>query len=79
MGQLITELRGRGWPVWAIAQELGVQPLSIARWQKGERNPANARGMILILRELRQRRQIPKRRRIANPRNPTRYVKGDGG
>ena len=61
--EMITELRGKGWTVAALADELGVDYDTVGRWQRGTRSPANAVGVRVVLGQLLKRQRIPKRRR----------------
>lgn len=68
--ELIAKLRGKGWTQAAIADELGVDSDSVYRWEVGLRSPANAVGVVTVLRGLVQKKRIPKRRRFKGKRNP---------
>jgi transcriptional regulator with XRE-family HTH domain len=68
--ELIAELRGKGWTLAAIADELKVDHDTVYRWQRGLRSPANPVGVLAVLKGLLQRRRVPKRRRYVGKRNP---------
>jgi hypothetical protein len=71
INDLIVELRGKGWTVAAIADELGVDYYTIYKWQKGIHAPANPRAVQRVLGELLKQRRIPKRKRYTRKRNPS--------
>ena len=58
----IADLRERGWTTAAIAEAVGVRWPTIYRWVTGSRSPANAAGVVALLRQL-KRRSVPPRRR----------------
>lgn len=60
--QEVADLRERGWTTAAIADAVGVQWPTIYRWVKGSRTPANAAGVVALLRQM-KRRSVPPRRR----------------
>ena len=72
MQEILEQLREKGWPRWAISEELGVMPHTITRWQTGERTPTNGHTVAMALKQLLERKRIPKKRRVANPRYPGR-------
>jgi IS30 family transposase len=59
----IAELQDKGWSISALADELGVQPWTVTRWIKGERNPENPKTVLLALDAIGRKRNIPKRKR----------------
>ena len=68
--ELIAALRAKGWTLAAIADYLRVDRDSVYRWERGLRNPANAVGVVMALKDLLRRRRIPKRSRRGSRRNP---------
>ena len=64
---MLQDLRDKGWTYAAIADEVGVEYMTVWRWAKG-RVPANSRGVATILRHLGTRRRIPKQRRVGSGR-----------
>ncbi len=60
---MLGELRGKGWTLAALADELGVYWTAIYKWQAGETYPRNAKPVLLALRGLTKRRRVPKRHR----------------
>ena len=61
----IRALRGKGWTLASMADELGVSRRGIAAWQSGERYPENVKGVLTLLDQLAKRKRIPKQRRYA--------------
>ena len=61
----IANLRQSGWTVAAIADELGVRPMTVHRWVSGDRYPENAKPVMIALEQIGKRKRIPKRRRYA--------------
>ena len=70
IAEMITKLRGKGWTVAAIADELEVNYYTVVRWENGTRMPANAAGVRVILERLERRQRIPKQRRYAKKSPP---------
>ena len=60
--QALRELKERGWTLAAVADEIGVARYTVDRWRKGIAKPANPRGTVLLLKQLLQRKVIPKQR-----------------
>ena len=65
--QRIGDLQEKGWTLAALAHELGLTVNAVEKWKAGQRYPANAKPVLVMLGQLANRRRIPKRRR---------YVKG---
>ena len=61
--RVLGELKGKGWTLAAIADELSVAANTVVRWNSGDRYPANSSGVKVILGQLKLRRRIPKRKR----------------
>lgn len=61
MQSAIVDLRGKGWSLVSIAEELGVFRTAIDKWVAGDRYPRNARGIHVMLDQLQHR----------SPRRPT--------
>ena len=59
----IAVLQQNGWSLAAIADEMGVSYNTVQKWKAGDRQPANSKMVLRGLESLRQRKQIPKRRR----------------
>ena len=59
----ITELQEKGWTLAALADELGVTVNAVQKWKAGDRNPSNAKAVLVLLDQLAGRKRIPKRRR----------------
>ena len=66
--ELIAGLRKRGWAVWAIAEELDVTYQAVSYWERGQRQPSNSKGVVMVLKSLAERKQIPRKRRPAKHR-----------
>jgi orotate phosphoribosyltransferase-like protein len=64
----IAQLQEKGWTLAAIADELGVTSDTVEHWRVGRRNATNAKGMLIILDKLLEKRRIPKKRRYAKGR-----------
>lgn len=61
----IAQLQEKGWTLAAIADELGVTSDTVEHWRAGRRNATNAKGMLIILDKLLEKRRIPKKKRYA--------------
>ncbi len=61
----IAELTEKGWTLAAIADELGVTPDTVELWKAGKRSPTNAKGILLMLDKVSEKKRIPKRKRYA--------------
>jgi transcriptional regulator with XRE-family HTH domain len=61
----IAQLAEKGWTLAAIADELGVTPDTVELWKAGKRNPTNAKGILLMLDKVIEKKRIPKRKRYA--------------
>ena len=59
----IAELQEKGWTLAALAGELGVTVNAVEKWKAGDRNPSNARAILVLLDQLIKRKRIPKKRR----------------
>ena len=62
----LAELQANGWTLAAIADEIGVTVNAVEKWKAGARNPANIKGVLMLLDQLAQRKRIPKQRRYAS-------------
>jgi transcriptional regulator with XRE-family HTH domain len=61
----IAQLMERGWTLSAIADEIGVTSDTVELWRAGKRNPTNAKGILLMLDRVSEKKRIPKKRRYA--------------
>ena len=61
--QKIAILQEKGWTIAALADELGLTINAVEKWKYGERYPANAKAIMIVLDQLALRKRIPKRRR----------------
>ena len=59
----LSRLLDLGWTSAAIADELGVSPVTVFRWQKGDRQPEHLKSVLYLLEALSTRRRIPRRRK----------------
>ena len=59
----LSRLLDLGWTSAAIADELGVSPVTVFRWQKGDRQPEHLKSVLHLLEALSTRTRIPRRRR----------------
>ena len=62
--ELLAELRGKGWTLAAIADELGLTRNAVDAWRSGTRFPSNAVAVKRELVRLSRRKRIPKKRRV---------------
>jgi hypothetical protein len=62
----IAELQRKGWTLAAIADELAVTVNAVEKWKAGDREPRNAKAVIMLLDQLLERKRIPKQRRYAH-------------
>jgi transcriptional regulator with XRE-family HTH domain len=61
----ISQLIEKGWTLAAIADELGVTSDTVELWNAGKRNPTNAKGVLLMLNRVSNKKRIPKKKRYA--------------
>jgi hypothetical protein len=61
----IAKLVENGWTLAAIADELGVSSLAVELWNGGKRYPTNAKGVLMMLDKVAEKKRIPKQRRYA--------------
>jgi transcriptional regulator len=61
----IDQLVEKGWTLAAIADELGITSDTVELWKAGKRNPTNAKGVLLMLNRVSNKKRIPKRKRYA--------------
>lgn len=61
----IGELQEKGWTLAAIADELEVTVNAVEKWKAGDREPRNAKAVIMLLDQLLERKRVPKLRRYA--------------
>jgi transcriptional regulator with XRE-family HTH domain len=59
----VNELQEKGWTLAALADELGVTINAVEKWKAGDRYPANAKSVFLLLAQLLTRKRVPKQRR----------------
>jgi transcriptional regulator with XRE-family HTH domain len=69
--EAIAVLKGRGWTLAAIADELSVHRDAVWAWETGRRAPANPRPVMMALERLLRRKRIPKRKRYTKKNPPT--------
>lgn len=69
--EILKRLRGNGWTLAAVADELEVHYNTVQKWAAGERSPANSRAVMRELERMLARRRVPKRKRYARKRNPS--------
>lgn len=65
--QRLARLHRKGWTLVAIADELGVTVNAVEKWNAGQRQPSNAKGVFRILDHLMELKKVPKRRRYSKP------------
>jgi transcriptional regulator with XRE-family HTH domain len=61
----IANLVEKGWTLASIADELGVTSDTVELWKAGKRNPTNAKGVLLMLEKIAEKKRIPKKKRYA--------------
>ena len=61
----IAQLVEAGWTLAAIADELGVKPVTVENWRAVRRNATNDNAVLAMLDKLLKKKQIPKQRRYA--------------
>ena len=61
----IAELRQRGWTLAALGNALGNHWTTLAKWQSGDRYPANAKSVLFAMEDLMRLQRIPKQRRYS--------------
>ena len=61
----IVDLRQRGWTLAALGDALGNHWTTLAKWQSGDRYPANAKSVLFAMEDLMRRQRIPKQRRYS--------------
>ena len=61
--KVLVELRGKGWTLAAIADEIEVHRETVVSWDAGRHSPANAKVVVLALENLLRRQRVPKKRR----------------
>ena len=75
----ITQLMEKGWTLAAIADELGVTSDTVELWKAGKRNPTNAKGILLMLDKILDKKRIPKKRRYVKGSRKAKANKADRG
>jgi ribosome-binding protein aMBF1 (putative translation factor) len=58
-------LQDKGWTLAALADELQQKVNTLEKWKAGDRNPANEKAVLAMLKKLESRKRIPKQRRYA--------------
>ncbi|MFC2001452.1 multiprotein-bridging factor 1 family protein [Chloroflexota bacterium] len=66
MQSKIAELQEKGWTLAALADELGVTVNAVEKWKAGDRQPSNAKVILVFLDQLAKRKRIPKKRRYTS-------------
>jgi transcriptional regulator with XRE-family HTH domain len=66
--ELLIALRAKGWTLAAIATELEVNYHTVKDWLSGRHAPSNVGVVRRMLRQLLQRKRIPKQRRYTTRR-----------
>jgi transcriptional regulator with XRE-family HTH domain len=64
----IAELQEKGWTLAAIADELDVTVNAVEKWKAGDRQPSNAKAILMLLGQFIRRKRIPKKRRYTDKR-----------
>lgn len=59
----IAQLQEKGWTLASLADELGVTTNAVEKWKAGDRQPSNAKAVLMLLSRLAGRKRIPKKRR----------------
>ena len=66
--EVLARLQSKGWTVAAIADDLGLKRVTVARWKIGVHYPANPSIAKQALKQLDMKKRIPKRKRYKQPR-----------
>ena len=69
VSELLEALEARGWSQAAVAQELGVNYLTVWRWRHSLHMPTNLVPVVRQLRELLARKRVPRQRKAKGLRN----------
>jgi transcriptional regulator with XRE-family HTH domain len=64
----VAELQEKGWTLAALADELDVTVNAVEKWKAGDRQPTNAKAILMLLNQLIRRKRIPKKRRYTDKR-----------
>jgi len=59
----IAQLQEKGWTLAAIADELEVTVNAVEKWKARDREPRNAKAVLMLLDRLLERKRIPKQKR----------------
>lgn len=59
----ISVLKGKGWTLAALADELGVKVNTVEKWKAGDHQPANAKATLALLDRIGAKKRVPKQRR----------------
>jgi len=59
----LAELQEKKWTLASIADELEVTVNAVEKWKAGDREPRNAKAVLMLLDQLLERKRIPKQRR----------------
>ncbi len=66
----LAELQEKGWTLAAVADELEVTVNAVEKWKAGDREPRNAKAVLMLLDQLLERKRVPKQRRYAIKSKP---------
>jgi len=61
----IAQLVDKGWTLAAIADELGVTPLTVEFWKAGKRHPTNVKSVLFMLDKILEKKRIPKKEALS--------------
>jgi len=56
----VAQLVDKGWALAAIADELGVTPLTVELWKASKRHPTNAKSVVPTLDKISEKKRIQK-------------------
>ncbi len=73
----INELQEKGWTLAALADELEVTVNAVEKWKAGDREPRNAKAVLMLLDQLTVRKRVPKQRRYNRTTKKLRQQGGD--
>jgi transcriptional regulator with XRE-family HTH domain len=73
--EVIVELQKNGWTLAAIADELEITVNAVEKWKAGDRQPRNSKAVIMLLYQLLERKQDPKKKRYVTSRQHLPIVK----
>jgi DNA-binding transcriptional regulator YiaG len=59
----IDELQEKGWTLAAISDELEVTVNAVEKWKAGDRQPQNAKAVLMLMNQLLEKKRVPRKKR----------------